>query len=162
MIDTEKLQACSLFGGLSAEQITAIRACMTFASFKAGEAIMREGESNDSIYFILEGTVEVSRRGIFIVELPEGQTFGEMELLDIMPSAATVKALAHVRVATISNTCVHTIYKNEPKIFGIMMMNLARDLSRRLRRMDELVCDSPDQTEHLDEHLARETKPIFG
>ena len=43
-----------------------------------------------------------------------------------------------------------------------MMMNLARDLSRRLRRMDELACDSPDKADHLDEQLAREVKPIFG
>jgi CRP/FNR family transcriptional regulator, cyclic AMP receptor protein len=162
MIDTAKLQACSLFGGLSAEQITVIHTCMTFASYDAGEAIMHEGASNDSIYFILEGTVEISRRGTFIVELPEGQTFGEMELLDIMPSVATVKALTTVKVATISNKCMHTIYANEPKVFGIMMMNLARDLSRRLRRMDELACDSPDKADHLDEHTAREVKPVFG
>jgi CRP-like cAMP-binding protein len=162
MIDTAKLQACSLFGGLSAEQITLIHTCMTFASYNAGEVIMREGESNDSIYFILEGKVEISRRGTFIVELPEGQTFGEMELLDIMPSAASVKALMPVSVAAISNKCVRTIYTNEPKVFGIMMMNLARDLSRRLRRMDELACDSPNTADHLDEQLAREVKPIFG
>jgi hypothetical protein len=32
------------------------------------------------------------------------------------------------------------MYKHDPKVFGIMMMNLARDLSRRLRRMDEMAC----------------------
>jgi CRP/FNR family transcriptional regulator, cyclic AMP receptor protein len=162
MIETAKLQACSLFGGLSAEQIDVIRTCMTFAAFNPGDIIMREGEPNDSIYFMYEGKVEVSRRGTFLVELPEGQTFGEMELLDIMPSAATVTALTSVKVATISNTCVRTIYAKEPKVFGIMMMNLARDLSRRLRRMDELACDTPDRGGRLDESLARGTKPVFG
>ncbi|PKL23881.1 MAG: cyclic nucleotide-binding protein [Spirochaetae bacterium HGW-Spirochaetae-3] len=142
MVDTAALQAYSLFGGLSAEQIGLIRPLMGAAIFEAGEIIIAEGKPNDSIYFIIEGRVGVSRRGVAIVELPEGQTFGEMELLDVMPSVATVTAVVPVRVVTISNRCVRAVYSRDPKVFGIVMMNLARDLSRRLRRMDELACDA--------------------
>jgi len=142
MVDTAALQAYSLFGGLSVEQIGLIRPLMGAAIFDTGEVIIREGQSNDSIYFITEGRVDVSRCGVSIVELPEGQTFGEMELLDVMPSVATVTAVVPVRVVTISNRCIRTVYSRDPKVFGIVMMNLARDLSRRLRRMDELACDA--------------------
>jgi len=140
MVDTGTLQAYSLFGGLTVEQIDLIRPLMGTAVFNAGESIIREGDPNDSIYFIVEGRVEVTRCGVLIVELPEGQTFGEMELLDVMPSVATVTASIPVRLVIISNKCVRTMYKHDPKVFGIMMMNLARDLSRRLRRMDEMAC----------------------
>jgi CRP-like cAMP-binding protein len=104
---------------------------------------MREGERNDKIYFILEGRVEVSKQKKRLIELKEGDTFGEMELLDVMPAAATVSALCPVRVVAISNRAVHEIYKLDPKIFSLMIMNLARDLSRRLRRMDEVVVAVP-------------------
>ena len=145
MVDTGTFQSYSLFGGLTAEQIGIIRPLMGTAMFDAGETIIHEGEPNDSIYFILEGRVEVTRKGVLIVELPEGQTFGEMELLDIMPSVASVTAVVPVRLVTISNRCIRTVYNLDSKVFGIVMMNLARDLSRRLRRMDELACSADDE-----------------
>jgi len=142
MVDTAALQAYSLFGGLTTEQVDLIRPLMGSASFNTGDVIIAEGKPNDSIYFIVEGRVAVSRSGVHIVDLPEGQTFGEMELLDIMPSVATVSAATPVRVVTISNRAVRAIASNDPKVFGLVIMNLARDLSRRLRHMDEMACDS--------------------
>jgi CRP-like cAMP-binding protein len=61
-----------------------------------------------------------------------------MEVLDVMPSVASVRALAPTRVATISNKMLRDVYKMDAGIFSLVIMNLARDLSRRLRRMDEL------------------------
>lgn len=162
MVDVAALQSYSLFGGLSAEQIGLIKPLMGSATFEAGAVILREGEPNDSIYFIVEGKVEVSRRGVFIIELPEGQTFGEMELLDVQPSAATVSAAVPVHIVTISNRCIRTVYSRDPKVFGIVMMNLARDLSRRLRRMDEIACDSPDHQSFIADHQDLSDSPCFG
>ncbi|HOX33197.1 MAG TPA: cyclic nucleotide-binding domain-containing protein [Spirochaetales bacterium] len=139
MVDTAALQKYSLFGGLLPEEVERIRPLLGHEEHAPGELVMREGEPNDRIYFIVEGRVEVSRRGVVLVELGEGETFGEMELLDVMPSAATVKVLAPLSVATITNRAVHEIFRLEPRSFALIMMNLARDLSRRLRRMDGIV-----------------------
>jgi CRP-like cAMP-binding protein len=140
MVDTASLQAYSLFGGLTVDQIDIIRPLMGTARFNAGDIIIKEDFPNDSIFFIMEGHVLVSRRGVGLAELPEGQTFGEMELLDVMPAAATVSAATNVSVVIISNRCIRSVYQRDPKVFGIIMMNLARDLSRRLRHMDEVAC----------------------
>ena len=139
MVDIEALQKYSLFGGVTPEEIDLIRPLLGSASFAAGDTVQREGEPNDRIYFIMEGEVEVSKRGVSLVRLSEGDTFGEMEFLDVMPSAATVRALVPTAVATISNHCFHQIFKMDARIFAMMVMNLARDLSRHLRRMDELM-----------------------
>ncbi len=142
MIDVASLQKYSLFGGLLPEEIERILPLMERATFAAGDAAIREGEPNDRIHFILEGRAAVSRRGTRLVELGEGEIFGEMELLDVMPSAATVTALEELSVATISNRAIHDIFHQEGRAFALIMMNLARDLSRRLRRMDCIVSDS--------------------
>lgn len=152
MIDAAAFQAYSLFGGLTTPQIDIIRPLMGSASFAPGQDIIAEGQSNDSIYFIVEGRVQVSRCGVPIVELPEGQTFGEMELLDVMPSVATVSAITTVSVVTISNRSIRAVYARDPNVFALVMMNLARDLSRRLRHMDELACDAPEQERYLRPH----------
>jgi CRP/FNR family transcriptional regulator, cyclic AMP receptor protein len=139
MIDSSSLQKYSLFGGINADDIEKIKPLMHQMSFPEGETIIREGEPNDRIYFILEGRVEVSKASTVLIELDEGDVFGEMELLDVMPSAATVRAEVTTSVATLSNHALHEIYKMDKGTFALLVMNLARDLSRRLRRMDDRV-----------------------
>ncbi len=138
MIDTESLQHYSLFGGMVPKQIEKIRPLMILSTHSKGDIVVREGEPNDRIYFILDGRVEVVKGDFVISELGEGDSFGEMELLDVQPSAATVRAMGPLSVAAISNRAIHQIYRMDPKAFALMMMNLARDISRRLRRMDEI------------------------
>lgn len=140
MIDTNSLQKYSLFGGVLPDQIERIKPLFGIARYELGDMPMREGDPNDRIFFIISGRVRISRQGITLVELGEGETFGEMELIDVMPSIATVTALEPLEVVTISNRALYEISKQEPKVFAMMVMNLARDLSRRLRRMDELAC----------------------
>jgi CRP-like cAMP-binding protein len=71
-----------------------------------------------------------------IADLQVGDTFGEMELIDVQPCVATVTALSDVSVLTLSNVDLYALRKRDLKAFTLMMMNLARDISRRLRAMD--------------------------
>jgi len=138
MITADKLQRYSFFGGLTSEQIeTSIIPRLVYKDFNFDEIIIQEGESNDSIYFILEGSVDILKNNKVIAVLGEGQTVGEMELLDIMPAAATVRARQPVKTAIISNKAIYSIYCDNCALFAMLIMNLARDLSRRLRQMDE-------------------------
>jgi CRP-like cAMP-binding protein len=137
MVESSALQKYSLFGGLLEEQIQRLLPLMEYESFESGDDIIVEGTPNDRIRFILEGRVAVIKKGIVLTEFGEGDEFGEMEVLDVMPSAATIKALAATLVMSISNRSLRHIYKDDAKSFALMIMNLARDLSRRLRRMDE-------------------------
>jgi CRP-like cAMP-binding protein len=140
--DIHELKKYSLFGGLLDDQIEKILPLMEQEEYEAGVEIIAEGSPNDKIYFILEGTVSVAKAGIALTEFGEGEEFGEMEVLEIMPSAATIKTLSAVKVKTISNKALREIYHLDSNIFSMMLMNLARDLSRRLRHMDEMAAHS--------------------
>ncbi|MDR1898980.1 MAG: cyclic nucleotide-binding domain-containing protein [Treponema sp.] len=137
MVEASQLQKYSLFGGLVEDQIDRIRPLMEPESYEPGDDIIVEGARNDKIRFILEGRVAVVKKGVVLSEFGEGDAFGEMEVLDVMPSVATIKALEHVQLVSISNKSLREIYRIDIKSFSLMIMNLARDLSRRLRRMDE-------------------------
>lgn len=139
MIDAAALQKYSLFGGMIPDQVELIRPLLALSSYAQGESVLREGNPNDSIFFILDGRVEISKGKRVLTELGEGETFGEMEFLDVQPSAATVRALTPLRVAAISNRAVRQIYCMDPKLFALLIMNLARDLSRKLRNMDDMI-----------------------
>jgi CRP-like cAMP-binding protein len=144
MVESLALQKYALFGGITEEQIKGLLPLMENEEYGEGSKIIVEGTRNDKIYFIEEGRVAVIKEGIVLSEFAEGDTFGEMEVLDIMPSAATIKAASSVRLLTMSNKTLHEIYKTDPGVFSMLLMNLARDLSRRLRRMNErAVKESP-------------------
>ncbi|HUX42913.1 MAG TPA: cyclic nucleotide-binding domain-containing protein [Rectinemataceae bacterium] len=138
MIDIEALQKYSLFGGLLPDQVSVVRGLLGFESFEDGALLLTEGQANDRICFIVEGRVEVLKNGTSLNVLCEGETFGEMEMLDVMPAIATIRALGPVKVAILGNRALYRLSHENIRVFAIVVMNLARDLSRRLRRMDEL------------------------
>ncbi|MDR1788693.1 MAG: cyclic nucleotide-binding domain-containing protein [Treponema sp.] len=144
MIEAAHLQRYALFGGLSEEQIETILPLMHQGSFEEGQLILEEGTPQTRLFFILEGKVSVTKMGLPLREFSEGDTFGEMEVLDVMPGAATIRAVTPVQVMWMSNNDLHAIYKSDIHAFSMVIMNLARDLSRRLRLMDSrLVTESP-------------------
>ncbi|MDR1596442.1 MAG: cyclic nucleotide-binding domain-containing protein [Treponema sp.] len=144
MVNSSSLQKYSLFGGLLEEQIDNILPLMEQENYEPGTAIIVEGEPNNKIRFILEGQVTAEKNGVTLFEFKEGDTFGEMEVLDVMPSVATIKALSPTRVMSISNRALRSIYKMDIKVFSLMLMNLARDLSRRLRYVDDQIAPPTD------------------
>jgi len=114
------------------------------------EFIEKEGETGDKIYFIVEGQVEIlkeikaSGKLSRIFMFSEGDVFGEMELIDVQPCAASVRTIKPTKVLTLSNKGLYSIRKYDLKVFSLIIMNLARDISRRLRKADEIIALCPE------------------
>jgi len=72
----------------------------TQAHYEAGEVIFAEGDAGDSLFMILSGEVEVSKRvgerSEAIGTLKAGEYFGEMALLGRRPRSAGTRALTSV------------------------------------------------------------------
>jgi CRP-like cAMP-binding protein len=144
MIKASELRRYSLFGGLTQEQIDGIFTLMQHEEYEAGGDMIVEGEENSRVIFIFSGRVAVIKDGLILMEFKKGDTVGEMEVVDMMPSAATVRALEPVEAVSLSNSALYEIYKRDIKTFALIVMNLARDMSRRLRKMDDrVVKESP-------------------
>jgi CRP-like cAMP-binding protein len=141
MIETSSLHRYSLFGGFLKEQIDKILPLVENETYEEGDNIIIEGYRNDKLRFIMDGRVAVVKQGVILSEFGEGEVFGEMEVLDIMPSAATIRALTPTKVMAISNKALHDIYKEDIQAFSLLIMNLARDVSRRLRKLNERVVE---------------------
>ncbi|GHV60788.1 hypothetical protein AGMMS49587_03290 [Spirochaetia bacterium] len=153
MVDSSHLSRYSLFGGLLMEQIDGILPLMMHETYAAGQNIITEGEPNDQIRFIISGRAEVLKNALVLAECQTGDIVGEMEVLDMLPSAATVRAISPVEIVSLSNTTLHEIYKGDIKVFAIIVMNLARDLARRLHRADEVATGSKGETLQRSEYF---------
>ena len=58
-----------------------------------------------------------------------------------MSCAATIRAVTDVTAMSLSNVALREIYTNDVKAFSMLIMNIARDLSRRLRVANEIMVE---------------------
>lgn len=141
----ESLKSHALFGGLESENLAFFLSFMKEETYTRGETILREGDSADSLYYVVNGSVEVLKTVSTasdasmerIATLGRGETFGEMAILDLLKRSATVRTLEDTHVLSLTNTDLLRIAKARPKTYAIIVMNLAREVSRRLRMMDD-------------------------
>jgi CRP/FNR family cyclic AMP-dependent transcriptional regulator len=140
------LQQQPLFGAVDDRAMQAIMPLMREFNFAAGEVIVQEGEDGDSLFVICSGSVEVLKAGPTtndllgkrIAILKVGDVFGEMELIDMQSRSASVRALEAVSVLALSNGDLFQIYESDLPTFALIVLNLAREVSRRLRSIDDL------------------------
>jgi CRP/FNR family cyclic AMP-dependent transcriptional regulator len=105
--------------------------------------ITREGEVNHFMYLIEAGEVSIIKNfntpdPVALAVLGPGQFFGEMCILETLPRVATGKATRETTVVSVASTAFYHLYEKMPRQHSILILNLARDLSRRLRHLDEI------------------------
>jgi CRP-like cAMP-binding protein len=130
------LRRYSLFGGLIDSQLERLIGRIQVEEVAVGTAIVREGEKGDRMFCLVTGTVDIERGGRVIARLGAGETIGEMELIDMQPRSATVVATTPCTLYALSLRDILMLQREDLPAFTLVVMNLARDLSRRLRRMD--------------------------
>ena len=109
----------------------------------AGEVIVREGEIHSLFYVIGSGSVRVCKnfgqpQERELITLGPHEFFGEMCILEALPRAATVQATTETTLFGLSAMAFYHLYKMQPAQYALLVLNIARDLSRRLRRSDEI------------------------
>jgi len=75
---------------------------------------------------------------VTLAVLGPGEFFGEMCILDLLPRCATVKAAGHATVVSVAASAFYHLYEKLPRQHSVLLLNIARDLSRRLRHLDEV------------------------
>ena len=110
--------------------------------FAPGAWIVREGDKGNSLFILVEGDVEVvkhadSPRAVTLATLRRGTFFGEMCIVEPMPRAASVLTLSPVKAIEIKAATLYHLFKQMPDQYSIVLLNLARDMARRLRQLDE-------------------------
>ena len=111
-----------------------------------GEHICNEGELGRTLYVIREGEVEVLRRSSkgnnqSIVKLGPGECFGEMTLVELQPRSATCVVRKKAVTYSLTNLDLWNLYKSDNFAYVIILQNICRMLSRRLRKADSRIVE---------------------
>mgnify|MGYP001589762454 CR=1 FL=1 len=132
-----------LFGGLAEDALRIFAEAATEKTYRVGEAVFRESDVARDLYVLERGALEVIKRArdgdITLWKIRPGESFGEMSLIDMQPRSAAVIATAESSAWCWSYAVFRERYCADGKCYTLLVMNIARELSRRLRRADDLL-----------------------
>ncbi len=137
----ELLRTMPIFGGLKTESLELLLRESKEVIAKEGDFFFREGDAGGSVFVLEAGTVLVQRiwqdETIELGRLAKGDCFGEMSLIDFQPRSAGVKAESNCQALEISQKALRSLYSKDIEEYALIMMNLGREVSRRLRVADD-------------------------
>lgn len=132
------LKGCELFYELYEDEVSRILRSQKVFQYKPGELIIKQGSHGNQIYILLEGIAQVHKtldNGVkFNVEkLKPGEVFGLLMILDDKPYGVDITARTRCAALEVKHNAIMDLFDKNPRVFGIIMLNICRLLGKRLR-----------------------------
>ena len=128
------IKGSPLFDELYDSEIDTIIENSSVLKLEMGDYIVRENDEGDEIFIILSGEAKVKKSDIELATLTKADLFGELVLLNERTRTADIIASEACDVLVIKYTEIFGLYHSNPKIFSLLILNLARLLTRRLKK----------------------------
>lgn len=133
------IKAVSIFQEMTAEELRVLASISEEATYSAGQRIVAQGGSGDTLYIIVHGQVLVQQRSnvngnkeeiIDLASLGPRESFAEMSLFDNEPYSADVIAQEPTGVLLVRREPLMALIKRDPEI----AVGLFKVFSQRLRQ----------------------------
>ncbi len=146
VVDAANLRNYGLFGAMPEDVLEYLAKNLEVIEVVPGTYFFREGEEGEAMYVVLQGDVEVLKKSKASVEtrvavLGPGDWFGEMAIIDVQRRSAAVMAVSPSRLIKITSADLDRLYRHDVKAYAIFVLNIAREMSRRLRVADGILAD---------------------
>lgn len=109
-----------LFKKVDAGDLDLVYKAGWLCKYKAGQAVVTEGEEGVELYLILQGTVQVVAQGVNgpveLARLSRGAIFGEVGFLTGKPRTASVLAMDSAQLIRFSRLDLELVLKKYPKV----------------------------------------------
>jgi CRP/FNR family transcriptional regulator, cyclic AMP receptor protein len=134
------LPSIALFGGLEPNTLNRVIGMLGVHECKPEFEVCRQGDVGRTMFIVREGEVMVSRNAedtpgkrVKMIRLGAGEFFGEMTLIDIQKRSANVVVTKPSLLYSLSNKDLFALYQADVPGYVMVLQNLCRELSRRLR-----------------------------
>jgi CRP/FNR family transcriptional regulator, cyclic AMP receptor protein len=120
------LKRAPLFEGLSRKELTQLARVSEDMEIEPGKVLCEEGAIGHEFFVIVEGEVEVKRKGKSLGTRGDGDFIGEIALLQQTERTATVTAKTPLRVFVLTSTDFKHLVDEHPNVERKVMRALAR------------------------------------
>jgi CRP-like cAMP-binding protein len=145
-IAAEKLQQGSLFGAMSAPGINYLLDHGQIWQLNPGDQLYDCGDLANRFFIVcdgelrfikIQGDTELHTRNIGF-----GEEIGYVAMISLQPHGGRVEATEPSIVLEVSCDLYAQLQAEYPQDFGILTLNLARDMARNVQRLNRLLCDN--------------------
>ena len=135
-----------LFGGVTDALLETIFRRMELWTIGAGEVVFQKGDEPLHIYIVKSGKIDLQITESDVVihkhQLQVGECFGESSLLSMHKHTATATAAVDSEILVLSRKALIGLKHEDLELFALLMMNLARELARRLYITDRMLLEA--------------------
>ena len=137
------LSEISMFGGITEIQQNEIIHRLEVGTFKRGETIFQAGDDPMHIYivksglvalFIADGEMKIEKK-----RLGKGECFGHVALISVNKHNLSAVAVVDSEIIVFSKELLHRLHHEDSELFSLLVLNIARELARRLQFTDDLL-----------------------
>ena len=139
----ELLKGVPLFAGCSKADLQRIASLADELDLGEGATLIREGERGREFIVVVDGTVQVTRKGKKLRALGAGDFIGEIALVADVPRTATVTATSPVRLLVVTDRAFKSLLDRTPA----MATKVLQSLGERLHSDALVACDCRCPTE---------------
>jgi hypothetical protein len=125
------LRRLDLFMGLTTRQLAELARVVAERRIDAGNAIVREGDFDSQMYFIVDGHVRITKEDVPVSALGPGEFFGEIAVFDGERRSASVIADSAVHLLRLDRQDLFEVMEEHPAI----AVAICQTLSRRIREL---------------------------
>jgi SulP family sulfate permease len=134
------LEQMNITAGFTPEELEVFKGNLTPERYKKGERIICEGDTDRDLFILTKGVVSIktqlkeSSRTKRLLTYSPGVIFGEFSFLDGNPRSADVWAEENTEILRLSQSKFAALRTENPGITTKLILNLALELSQRLRQ----------------------------
>ena len=125
----QALKGVPLFEGLSRKELVRLERVCEDVEVEPGKVLCQEGQIGHEFFVILDGKVQVTRKGGRVATLSNGDFVGEIALVTELPRTATVTAETPVRFFVLTRREFDAVLDQNPKVERKVLRALARRLA---------------------------------
>ena len=149
-VDNRVLAGFAFFRSLQESELTALAAQVREVKFPAAARIFADGDAGDCFYLIASGGVKICKASVegeaVLNILHEGDSFGEMSLLDSQPRSAAAIAVTDVTVIEVPKAAFLSLVQHNP----LILYHTALQSDQRLRERDrQWISELETRNRHL-------------
>ncbi len=142
MIDARLLDGVESLTVLSVAERARLANTLVEVRYEPGTVLVREGQRAPGLFLLLRGEVDVTRRiggrerREMSTEIPEGEWFGMVSVLDGLPATAAVTAVGPVTAAVLSREDFLKLIRSGDPMGAHFLRAMLRCLARQLERVN--------------------------
>ncbi|MEM9445429.1 MAG: cyclic nucleotide-binding domain-containing protein [Verrucomicrobiota bacterium] len=137
------LQPVGILSHIKPEHLEALKFYGVFGEFAANEILIKQGEEQKKLYFIVAGKVEVlldyAGEQISLGFLEKGDCFGELSVFEPGPASASIKVIDTVVLWHLDAFALQDFFDQIPQAASMLMVGMCQILSHRLRLADDVI-----------------------